>query len=125
MKATELRIGNYISREDLINGQSRIEEVIEIGRKLISSGPIKVICDYDEIQPIPLAEEWLFKFGFEKRKKLLGLLVFSKSGFDLHFVNGKWEFYVMGSSCILAKIKYVHQLQNLYFALTGEELEIK
>ena len=31
-----------------------------------------------------------------------------------------YPFYINGYH----EIKYVHQLQNLYFALTGEELEI-
>jgi len=118
MNATELRIGNMVKKYFTEYGYSKICEIDITDFNDILNNVIKV-------EPIPLTEEWLLKFGFEKRKKLIGLLVFSKSGFDLHFVNGKWEFYVMGSSCILTEIEYVHQLQNLYFALTNEELTIK
>ena len=42
------------------------------------------------------------------------------------YINDKNELSVILEGCddgsIGNKIKYVHQLQNLYFALTGEEL---
>lgn len=37
-------------------------------------------------------------------------------------VSIDYKFGILGSSVILSKIKYVNQLQNLYFALTGDEL---
>ncbi len=54
-------------------------------------------------KPIPLTEEWLVKF----EQKDLDLFILE--------IEVNWNI----------KIKYVHQLQNLYFALTGEELTIK
>ena len=118
MKATELRLGNWVKwgNENIqIWGLDNYNETDEMINNTFTN----------RFKPIPLTEECLLKFGFEKRRKLSGMLVFSKSGFDLHFVNGKWEFYVMGSSCILAKIEYVHQLQNIYLDLPEEELIIK
>jgi hypothetical protein len=82
--------------------------------------------------PIPLTEEWLLKFGFKKERHfdlivyaihptdgiLRSLLAIAYHEDGEHFcnINDKW---------IPNKIKHVHQLQNLYFALTGEELIIK
>ncbi len=84
--------------------------------------------DLFQFTPIHLTEEWLLKFGFE--------IAFADEAFKealygdnpvtedyliiLKNVSNYW-FYRNGHF----KIRYVHQLQNLFFALTGEELTIK
>ena len=68
--------------------------------------------------PIPLTEEWLVKFGFEENSTS-----FTNSIAYPCIVKLKNQ-----SNCIFynsLQIKHVHQLQNLYFALTNEELTIK
>ena len=89
----------------------------------------------EEYKPIPLTEEWLQKFGFEKRdknerwpidsfKKVIlnrGVIHFYMKADGVDCEIGNKSGYSFGKP----KIKYVHQLQNLYFALTGEELTIK
>lgn len=70
------------------------------------------------IEPIPINEAWLLKFGFLTNrlgadKKELALIK------DNRFMNG---YRMHGRD---TKILHVHSLQNLYFALTGTELEIK
>jgi hypothetical protein len=63
---------------------------------------------------IPLTEEWLVNFGFEQSTESIfkknGILIISDVIFEVF----------LGS--VIVKLQYVHQLQNLYFALTGEEL---
>jgi hypothetical protein len=75
--------------------------------------------DYD---PIILTEEWLIKFGFVQSENNRWYEVknfsVSTSGFVAVFIQRDW-------SNLDLKIEYIHQLQNLYFALTGEELIIK
>jgi hypothetical protein len=82
-----------------------------------------VIINYysDEIKTIPLTEELLLKFGFE----LFYLDTPYQYGYQKNSMEvvcdkskGLNEISVIDSP----HIKYVHQLQNLYFALTGEEL---
>ena len=119
MKANELRIGNYVfSAEDNKTG-----EVLQID----SSGIIFANKngnrwqDLKNIQPISLTEETLLKSGFRKSKS--GMYLFDKFSFDL----SDFEFGVESDYYYLTiseNIKYLHQLQNLYFALTGQELEI-
>ena len=133
MKATDLRIGNWVLIPTSMDGiiiPSFPKKVKGIG---IFGGIDFTEPEYPEnhIVPavhcagIPLTEEWLLKFGFKESKTFFGRNSFEKDGYHL-IKNGKYfEFLVIGSSVILAKIKYVHQLQNLYFALTGKELEIK
>ena len=112
MKARDLRIGNW-----LITTMARNEyQVLPCH-----------LGDEDEeclleSEPIPLTEEWLVRFGFEYteihegfnqyRKDLLNLSI-TPNGFEI-FLTFKW-----------INIKHVHQLQNLYFALTGEELTLQ
>lgn len=74
------------------------------------------------MKPIPLTEEWLFKFGYKKVNTLYDTTeVFEKKlSYTIYFRSG-----VLSFSFSTQEIKYVHQLQNLYFALTNEELKFK
>jgi hypothetical protein len=69
-------------------------------------------------KPIPLTEEWLLRFGFEKKYKNYEMG-------DFMFFKGSCSRISYKLSLIGINIKHVHQLQNLYFALTGEELKLK
>jgi hypothetical protein len=110
MKANELRIGNFVSLFGL-------GETVEF--PLTEPRFIRVLNGEYKVEPIPLTEEWLVKFGFEFLKK--------KSGTQGVHTNGKMNLVI--SNCgnvyrINQPVRYVHHLQNLYFALTGEELII-
>ena len=107
MKASELRIGNFY------NQFGNITEVDWSVLKDLKDAPIDQLW----CKPIPLTEEWLLKFGFDKID-----FQFIKNGIKLFPIR---DLYYRGNFPIKSDIKYVHQLQNLYFALTGEELTIK
>lgn len=78
--------------------------------------------DVDEIKPIELTEEWLLKMGFQANGKFYTINVFEKDErFDID-LKGWIGFNNMVAEC---NINTVHKLQNLYHALTGEELTIK
>jgi len=121
MKANELRIGNLVSNDGCLN---TIENLMSDGVCTLKTMQGNFIhAKYDLIKPIPLTEEWLVKFGFEKDGDDLVLdtdlfLLVSYNDDDfVHLKSNNLE--------TIISIKYVHQLQNLYFALTGEELTIK
>jgi hypothetical protein len=112
MEAKDLRIGNWVM--SLINGESQIN-----AKGILWQSENKGYYD-----PIPLTEEWLIKFGFDEiTPKYYVLNIDENTSFTYYytFSGGVWHFEFEGISI---KIKYVHQLQNLYFALTGEELTI-
>lgn len=72
----------------------------------------------DELQPIPLTEEWLIKFGF----RLSGKWYYNKRielNISLYYKNAT---YGSNEEYTINYPSYVHQLQNLIFALRGEEL---
>ncbi len=124
MKANELRIGNFVLQDDeLIAGiVSNTLHKFEIGQIVL--------------KPIPLTEEWLLKFGFENIDKGDNdYITYSDSNhnyylqIDVRRKDGKYTILDNTNyeliSFSMVDIVYVHQLQNLYFALTGEELTIK
>ena len=121
MKPTELRIGNWVYSEE-----NKEVTVLEIYDELISYPDDKIMsgCLVSEISPIPLTEEWLKKFGF-KKTELGGNHVEYKQSLILIEYSKVSRLYVFDTGMRLVKVKYVLQLQNLYFALTGKELEIK
>jgi hypothetical protein len=129
MKASELRIGNLV---DLGN---RIAKVIEIGQLACVVVDLEetqdTIEDYERTNPIPITEEWLLNFGFEDKKTCFNLSRKEILGHDFgDFAVSKYDDTQMkvwrGHKYIgVCHVQYVHQLQNLYFALTGEELTLK
>ena len=102
MKANELRIGNWFIEKD---------EVKQF------DGDFYHLLGCD---PIPLSQNWLEKLGFEYSEFED---LYQKDGFDVDIEDGVYcHFYLNEYGDWYKDIDYVHQLQNLYFALTGEEL---
>lgn len=102
----ELRIGNLI-----IDEHGHIHEMsIDLFKNIEING-------WGEF--IPLTEGWLLRCGYIKSNSRFT----SKGTFDLFTYNNKYFHLV--SEGVEIEIRHVHQLQNLYFALTGEELNIK
>lgn len=117
----ELRIGNWMLRSDGkdIGTLSYIQ--------IASINDIdKVIRDVDEggytyldIRPISLTPEILQKIGFideldNDRPWLPG------SDYEYHLDTNELHFRTS-----TVKVNFVHQFQNIHFALTGEELKIE
>lgn len=78
----------------------------------------------NDLSPIPLTEEWLVKFGAVKTFENWQFTI-SVGAITLHFRRSTQWYSELGGIYLGSKIQYVHQLQNLYFALTGNELELK
>lgn len=161
MKASELRIGNYVSF---------LSEFSSVWSKVIINDGLELnqVFKYpNKFRSIPITEDWLVKFGFEKVDKFIKYgngadwqpdyprtifngfkLEIPGNNYFVYFTSeSKWknketnkiesyigvsivygDFYSSyeGSDVICCVIpKYVHQLQNLYFALTGNELKLK
>ena len=119
MKANELRIGNLaidmFTKELLIccgiycepNGSNaKIEfSVLDRTKYPLPNGW--------KAEPIRLTEEWLLKFGYD----LITENHYAISGHLIWICN---DLFICDKNGII--LKHVHQLQNLYFALTNEEL---
>lgn len=121
MKANELRINNWVYEVDE-----------DFNRLLVQIG-VGDLCDIEcsidnegDYEPIPLTAEWLEKFGFEN-SSIKDKFYTKNTSLAISIVGNKFRFIQGNFVCqlILRELDYVHQLQNLYFALTGEELTIQ
>ena len=128
MKANELRIGNYVLDDekntvmieqisgDNIHLFTQVSRRTEKGNRLIYSS---------NIFPIPLTEEILLKCGFEKNNEYQYLFCQNKFGYSLNEKTIALEEYKnIFLRVRTVPVEFLHQLQNLYFALAGEELTI-
>jgi hypothetical protein len=113
IKPNELRIGNYIINP--FGAIITIDEIHKSGVKFKTT-----IYDLTHCKPIPLTEEIILKCGFQKH-----ITSDFYPTFSLKMINvNDGIVYVIGIG-FLNHIKYLHQLQNIYFALTNQELNIK
>lgn len=122
MNKKELRIGNLVD----CNGQ--VETVyairnsgVDFYRGKTKKSVIMQSYIWEAIKPIPLTEEWLLKFGFRTEESNCFEL-------DNIHINTRrelmWVFTKCKNNIEIEIPEYVHQLQNLYFALTNEELTL-
>lgn len=110
IEAKELRVGNYFKWSEFAS--------MGVGVDIITKENHYIYEGFKE--PIPLTEEWLLKLGFEYVSIYDSYI---KQTGQREFILRKRDF-VLCDIDIRVQPKYVHQLQNLYFALTGEELTI-
>lgn len=110
IQANELRIGNLVNMtcdNASFNARIYVGDFMDIN------------MGYKLVDPIPLTEEWLLKFGFIESETCF------KKGFLMFRFYESGLFIPNIGSVEMKEVKYVHQLQNLYFALTGSELVLK
>lgn len=122
----ELRIGNIV----LHNNETIVIGVIARGHVGLEnlSGENSGFLNYEDIAPVPLTPELLEACGFyykdgaaeygEERKNGVHLYAHDEEPGYYHFSLGVFN----GTR---TEIKHFHQLQNLYFALTNSELDVK
>jgi hypothetical protein len=140
LKANELRIGNLILKGDIICSVIGLRDNIVFAQG-IKNENIFYREKSSDFQPIPLNEEWLLKFGFHKaeRKGRYGYIYKiceidscwcvekdwredSSHFFGIEYTDTVEE--LMNRSFNFSyELRYIHQLQNLIFALKGEELQ--
>lgn len=141
LESKELRIGNYINahggndvtfcKKGMPRFLARISSIYIIG---FSYEAIEKMPDYyhKDIEPISITEEWLLKFGFEKeyesKFRRVFVLLNKEMAFTFNFSkvnNEKSVFEIKGLNVDMYLVQFVHQVQNLFHSLTGEELMIK
>lgn len=144
MKASELRIGNYLHdgedrlcRVEELRNDERYEELEdEEDNDNIDAPAIEEAITTLPNKPIPLTEDWLLKFGFGKILAwFIELPNNSKLELTINNDNSTIQYYCYvrnhrtaiefdDYSLLRKDLQHVHQLQNLYFALTGTELTL-
>lgn len=121
----ELRIGNIIKTPRGIKAINEIgcketndnEFDYYIRAKYLHEGYFLSSCE-----PLKITEEWFFKLGFFKYNNAYVLEKPTEN--IMNFKFSIWNDFTYNSSEFPIELKYVHQLQNLYFALTQRELTV-
>jgi hypothetical protein len=140
VKETELRIGNLVSQNGYPGLVYSIESALPRREERFNDKVVITLYDsglatvtLDQVSAVTLTEEWLLKFGFKKENNTIYSISDTLSSSEV----GKWYFFKNENDSFTPNIKrenkfswigkdinYVHQLQNIYFALTGEELTL-
>jgi hypothetical protein len=125
MKTTELRINNILLGGIVTSINKNSFRVFDGYSHFDSEAMIE---DWLGGQPIPITGDWLLKLGFDKFGSFYSVFYGSNyHSFTIKSKDGDLRFDIDEHGIITTSIKYnhiryVHQLQNLYFALKGEEL---
>lgn len=119
----ELRIGNFVATRFGVNKINNLTEYASVEHKKPTSRYKKKAMPYADLQPIELTEDILLKCGFEKQDNNslqfdsdLGFTMWSKTGYSVGLYYDSDEFG--------QPVKSLHHLQNVFYFLTGKELQI-
>lgn len=117
LKPQDLRIDNLIEFDGKIFKVKAIEQYIVTA----DQGKGNVDFTYNEINPVPITEEWILKAGF---LPATAHDYFYKNIFLINFGNAYYRAFLEGKTKIDIELTTINQLQNLIHSMTGEELEI-
>lgn len=121
IQANELRIGNWVKYKNKyyqIYDGIRSLSIDDLDSEKLDSH-LKNI-KLSDLEPIELTEEILLKCGFLKHKDIGYRCLFKDFKFDLD------DFTICFiDSWLDIEIKHLHQLQNIYYALCNEELNVQ
>ena len=131
IQANELRKGSWVKRNDSNVCVTQILwNRVEVVRD--KNGKKKYYeCPFEDLAPIELTPESMSGFGFIKHELFPHLNVFyhSKYYMTINIIANTYEvsFGLIAESIAMVyqKNMYLHQLQNLFFSLTNEELTIE
>jgi hypothetical protein len=126
IQAKDLRIGIWAEFE--LYGIKQIRQIENTDFEFISDNELRCA------DPIPLTEEWHLKFGAEKERDEVYCytiptkrninIVIRFNGMDMYMYQGDDRILFWDCDYTLRGM-YVHEWQNLFNCLTGEELTIK
>lgn len=122
IKENDLRLNNLVKWNDTVQKIT----AIAFGNCLLDKHPT---ADYPvkliEIEPVQLTEKILLSCGFKERKSVFGYWIyeikFQHTVFSVEEVDLGLCYFYIGNTHV-SQTKNVHELQNLYFSITGEEL---
>jgi hypothetical protein len=142
IRPEELRIGNYIEAGNLYEREALQYKNYDPSKEVIFFQS-RIVGEYlKDCSPIPLTPEWLERFGFRRESEFLYTIGhadysyvathrstggFKDGGYFFGIRYDDWDLdpnTVHGFAYAINGIQHVHQLQNLFFALTGEDLKL-
>ncbi|WP_146897252.1 hypothetical protein [Chryseobacterium lathyri] len=120
--------GKHLRIENLVTHNGSVFKIKKISKYNVTAdrGKGEVDFNIDELSPLKITEFWLKKMNFEfdefEKPKLK---IPSELGYAKFELNENGIFLIDGDQSTIGKeLRFVHQVQNLFFDLTGEELQI-
>ncbi|WP_374442957.1 hypothetical protein [Epilithonimonas sp.] len=129
MKVQELRLYNLLQyQNDVVPVVGLdLDKDQDISLVHIQKGNARIPIRSQQLKPIQLTSEWLSRLGFKESYRSDSRIRYDKPDFgkyDLDLSNDKiLEGFLYFGNYI--RCRYLHQLQNLHFVLTGKELKLK
>ena len=138
IKANELRIGNYLTfcviNDEYIEHDLPVCSIHSDNTIRLKSGKDSIGCfslKHKAIKPIKISVKWLRKLGFVTNDES-GRVVWKHVNNKYDFISFEYAnryliptpYYFDNAFAEGYKIEYIHQLQNLFFSLTGQELQL-
>ena len=128
MKNTDLRIGNLVATGNIL---SIVVEITASGVTYdsLNGSVVSEHCEWEDVSGVELSKALLEKYGFVDKfdsdffdeGDLVYDKIVGKESIGVSYENGKL-FVITKSGLELTHILFFHQLQNLIYSLTGEEL---
>lgn len=119
-KSTDLRVGNFLMKTT--TGETFKIEGIDIFR--IDEYNARGIEEHP-YEYILLSEEWLERLGFHYASSQHGDTAYKYHKNGHHTVRREGKYFYRVPGVTLLEMTFVHQIQNLHFALTGQELTVR
>jgi hypothetical protein len=135
MDPRELRIGNLVTDEfyDTFSKTIEVESINEKGINLEIENSddypemqrhwIEPYYTFEQLRGIPLTCEWLMRFGYQEYYRSEWQIKYEKPDVLLHLMVKENRTMAFVQGTYVKDIKDIHDFQNLYFTLKGEELK--
>ena len=120
MKANDVRLKNLVKYQGKVYQIAAItEEYPYLNTTEFGDG----VVEWSDLQGVSLTQEMLLNSGFTKSFIVTNFAIQIEAGvLDLMPDENKYNVYVDDNW--ICTIEYVHELQNLYFMIAGQELII-
>jgi len=121
IQTQELRLGNILLHEGI---EKKVESIYLDGD--ITFGTIDGFNfpKLADCEPVPITPEWLVKLGFRESSTWFDMFILEVCIIEKHHISDVYAFRQRenGKDGFIKHLEYIHQLQNIYFALTDKEL---
>ncbi|MBS1662047.1 MAG: hypothetical protein JST68_13470 [Bacteroidetes bacterium] len=109
---SQINISRKVANTSRFYSESYTTEVVELVKEI----------DFHDVVPIALTPKILEKCGFRNFVRDEWIISYGNTHTDFEFTSEGLR--LRHSTPTRVGIKYVHQLQNFFFAITGHELEV-
>lgn len=121
MEANELRINNYVNAHLYDEMPILVESVCRHEENIYNSWTGEI--SLHSLTGIKITEDWLLNFGFFDTGVALEIQIDLDNGSTFYGYESE-DGFCIGVKDLLLNLKYIHELQNLYFAITKKELNL-